>query len=158
MLRISSLDVRPRAQSTRQALRYRTDIAYAARSDKDAARQVCTGMWGSGGSRDPYIEGVCLEACIYNTALIPFQVVFSPSARGQLALIIYEWSDARYIGIDSDGSGIGENQWESEVSSNLHVRDSAIAKTDDANSAYMCATLLPTDPACASRKSWANSS
>lgn len=26
-------------------------------SDEDLLRQSCTGMWGSGGSRDPYIEG-----------------------------------------------------------------------------------------------------
>lgn len=26
-------------------------------TDQDSTRQVCSGMWGSGGTRDPYIEG-----------------------------------------------------------------------------------------------------
>lgn len=66
-------------------------------SDKDEARQVCSGMWGSGGSREPWIE-----------------VFFSQGSKGQLALIIYEWEDARYIGIDADGTGVGQNEWEDE--------------------------------------------
>lgn len=45
----------------------------------------------------------------------PIAVVFSPSSRGQLALIIYEWKDAKYIGIDADGTGAGTNEWEEEV-------------------------------------------
>ena len=43
-------------------------------------------------------------------------VIFAPNSRGQLALIIYEWADARYIGVDADGSGSGQNTWEDEVS------------------------------------------
>lgn len=38
-------------------------------SDTDDARQVCSGMWGSGGSREPWIEGGQLEPCV--EALLP---------------------------------------------------------------------------------------
>lgn len=59
---------------------------------------------------------ICCNAHVVRMEMRVFStVIFSPSSRGQLALIIYEWDDARYIGIDADGSGAGENMWEDEV-------------------------------------------
>lgn len=43
-------------------------------------------------------------------------VLFSSASRGQLALVIYEWNDAKYLGIDADGTGAGANEWEDNVS------------------------------------------
>lgn len=53
-------------------------------SDTDDVRQVCSGMWQKfAGSREPYIE-----------------ILFGPASKGQLALVIYEWTDAKYLGMD----------------------------------------------------------
>ncbi|GAA6056885.1 hypothetical protein JCM3770_005128 [Rhodotorula araucariae] len=62
-------------------------------SDQDKVRQVCSGMWGSGGKQSPFIE-----------------VLFSPASRGQLALVIFEWDDAQWLGVGADGQS-GTNDW-----------------------------------------------
>ncbi|KAK2461568.1 hypothetical protein APHAL10511_006031 [Amanita phalloides] len=46
--------------------------------DTDYSRQICSGMWGG---RSTYIN-----------------VTFDPSSQGQLAMVIYEWADAAYLG------------------------------------------------------------
>ncbi|KAI5475999.1 transmembrane receptor [Pseudohyphozyma bogoriensis] len=60
-----------------------------------SADEVCSGMYGKG-KEDAFIE-----------------VLFSPSSRGQLALVVFEWSDAKYLGINQ-GGGTAENEWNSE--------------------------------------------
>jgi hypothetical protein len=42
-------------------------------------------------------------------------VVFAPGSRGQLALVIFEWKDAKYLGVDQSGQA-SDNQWEDDVS------------------------------------------
>ncbi|KAG0661507.1 hypothetical protein C6P46_003919 [Rhodotorula mucilaginosa] len=61
-------------------------------SDQDEVRQVCSGMWGEG-AETPFIE-----------------VIFSPASRGQLALVIFEWKDSKYLGVNPDGQAT-ENDW-----------------------------------------------
>ncbi|EUC63858.1 lung seven transmembrane receptor [Rhizoctonia solani AG-3 Rhs1AP] len=51
-------------------------------SDQDDYRQACSGMWGGDKA---YIK-----------------VTFDPASRGQVAMVIYEWRDARYLGIDTE--------------------------------------------------------
>ncbi|KAF8640627.1 hypothetical protein AX17_000287 [Amanita inopinata Kibby_2008] len=46
--------------------------------DTDYSRQVCSGMWAG---KSTYIN-----------------VTFEPSSQGQLAMVIYEWADADYLG------------------------------------------------------------
>jgi hypothetical protein len=29
--------------------------------------------------------------------------------------VVYEWQDAKYLGIDRDGKGVADNEWEDEV-------------------------------------------
>ncbi|KPV72192.1 uncharacterized protein RHOBADRAFT_56014 [Rhodotorula graminis WP1] len=65
-------------------------------TDQDEVRQVCSGMYGSGGAQEPYIE-----------------VLFSPSSRGQLALAFFEWDDAQWLGVGADGQG-GKNDWSAD--------------------------------------------
>ncbi|GAA5986577.1 hypothetical protein JCM10908_003807 [Rhodotorula pacifica] len=62
-------------------------------SDQDEVRQVCSGMWGKDAKETPFIE-----------------VIFSPASRGQLALVIFEWKDSKYLGISPEG-GASENTW-----------------------------------------------
>ncbi|KAG0147286.1 hypothetical protein CROQUDRAFT_670677 [Cronartium quercuum f. sp. fusiforme G11] len=63
-------------------------------SDTDNVRQVCSGMWQKfAGSREPYIE-----------------ILFGPSSKGRLALVIYEWQDAKYLGVDESDRNI-PNTW-----------------------------------------------
>ncbi|WRT65287.1 uncharacterized protein IL334_002230 [Kwoniella shivajii] len=50
-------------------------------SDTDSLREVCSGMYGG---KDAYIE-----------------VNFDPTSSGQVALIIYEWKDVPYLGVES---------------------------------------------------------
>ncbi|KAK4057820.1 hypothetical protein OIO90_001039 [Microbotryomycetes sp. JL221] len=64
-------------------------------SSEDDNRQVCSGMWGKG-KQDAFIE-----------------VLFSPSSRGQLALVIFEWQDAKYLGTDQNGQST-DNNWTNE--------------------------------------------
>ena len=84
-------------------------------------------------------------------------VVFSPSSRGQLALIIYEWNDARYIGIDSDGSGAGQNEWEDQVH-RLGKGYIAQADANHSSSVFMFVTSQHIAPTSAARASSASSS
>ncbi|KAH7334498.1 lung seven transmembrane receptor-domain-containing protein [Rhizoctonia solani] len=51
-------------------------------SDQDDYRQACSGMWGGDKA---YIK-----------------VTFDAASRGQVAMVIYEWRDARYLGIDTE--------------------------------------------------------
>lgn len=64
-------------------------------ADTDADRQVCSGMYGEKAKQDPFIE-----------------VLFSPSSQGTLALVIFEWTDAKYLGADPTGA---ENNWQQNV-------------------------------------------
>ncbi|BGP39303.1 hypothetical protein JCM10449v2_003241 [Rhodotorula kratochvilovae] len=80
-------------------------------SDQDEVRQVCSGMWGSGGKQAPFIE-----------------VLFSPASRGQLALVIFEWEDAQWLGVSADGKG-GANDWS---------KDRAYICTVEAQQAGLC--------------------
>ncbi|QRV97588.1 membrane protein [Ceratobasidium sp. AG-Ba] len=51
-------------------------------SDQDEYRQACSGMWAGDNT---YIK-----------------VSFDPSSRGQIAMVIYEWRDVKYLGIDTE--------------------------------------------------------
>lgn len=44
----------------------------------------------------------------------PPAVLFSPSSRGQAALVVYEWQDAKYLGVGADGQQ-GDNDWSEDV-------------------------------------------
>lgn len=105
-------------------------------SDQDEVRQVCTGMWGKG-SQDAFIEGEsksggCPPAAEYKLTRHEHAVLFSPSSRGQLALVIFEWQDAKYLGVDPSAEGT-ENHWSEEVrpaslaTSNGWLANSALA-------------------------------
>ncbi|KAK4055494.1 hypothetical protein OIV83_000040 [Microbotryomycetes sp. JL201] len=59
---------------------------------QDSNRQVCNGMWGSI-NKDAFIE-----------------VIFAPGSRGQLALVVFEWADTRYLGTDQNGQSTA-NDW-----------------------------------------------
>ncbi|EIW64216.1 uncharacterized protein TRAVEDRAFT_41629 [Trametes versicolor FP-101664 SS1] len=50
-------------------------------SDTDYDRQICSGMWGG---KNAYIN-----------------VTFDSGSLGQLAMVIYEWSDVKYLGKDA---------------------------------------------------------
>ncbi|MBW0516464.1 hypothetical protein O181_056179 [Austropuccinia psidii MF-1] len=64
-------------------------------SDTDDVRQVCSGMWQKiAKSRDPYIE-----------------ILFGPASSGQLALVVYEWEDGKWLGID-ESNRQAENNWD----------------------------------------------
>ncbi|KDE09153.1 hypothetical protein MVLG_00866 [Microbotryum lychnidis-dioicae p1A1 Lamole] len=52
-------------------------------SSDDAIRQVCNGMFAGTAQHPAYIE-----------------VIFKPSSKGQLALVVYEWKDAAHLGVD----------------------------------------------------------
>ena len=66
---------------------------------------------------------VCLAECCLVLSLAECDwgprpdcaVVFSPGSRGQLALVIFEWKDAKYLGVDQSGNST-DNQWEDDVS------------------------------------------
>lgn len=49
----------------------------------------------------------------YNVRFPP-AVLFSPSSRGQAALVVYEWQDAKYLGVGADGQQ-GDNDWSEDV-------------------------------------------
>lgn len=66
-------------------------------SDSDELRQVCSGMWHKiAKSRDPYIE-----------------IIFGPASSGQLALVVYEWQDAKWLGINPSNKQ-AENYWQDD--------------------------------------------
>ncbi|GAA5829862.1 hypothetical protein JCM11251_007911 [Rhodosporidiobolus azoricus] len=64
-------------------------------SDQDEVRQVCSGMW-SKGVQQPFIE-----------------VIFSPTSRGHLALVVFEWDDSKYLGADDSGKE-SDNNWSAD--------------------------------------------
>ncbi|TRM65879.1 lung seven transmembrane receptor-domain-containing protein [Schizophyllum amplum] len=49
--------------------------------DTDYSRQICSGMWGGG-----------------NTHI---NVTFDESSQGQVAMVIYEWADWQYLGVET---------------------------------------------------------
>ncbi|GAA5892607.1 uncharacterized protein JCM6883_007412 [Sporobolomyces salmoneus] len=69
-------------------------------SDQDTVRQVCSGVWANNelgkGIQDPYIE-----------------ILFAPASRGQLALVVFEWEDAKYLGKDPSGEN-KLNDWQQD--------------------------------------------
>lgn len=84
-------------------------------SQSDEVRQVCSGMWGKG-KQDAFIEGVYNMAMVGRSLSDTFNaVIFGPSSRGQVALVIYEWQDASHLGIDKNGQST-EDTWSDEVS------------------------------------------
>lgn len=42
-------------------------------------------------------------------------VLFAPASRGQLALVVFEWEDAKYLGMDPTGEN-KLNDWQEDVS------------------------------------------
>ncbi|GAA6007489.1 hypothetical protein JCM10207_006361 [Rhodosporidiobolus poonsookiae] len=80
----------------------------------DEVRQVCSGMYGKG-VQDPFIE-----------------VIFSPSSRGQLALVVFEWEDAKYLGVGADGKD-SENDWSADRTyiCTLAAQEAGLCKADD---------------------------
>ena len=56
-----------------------SSFAYTAPvEDSDLTRQICSGMWAN---QNTYIN-----------------VSFDATSQGQLAMVIYEWSDVKYLG------------------------------------------------------------
>nr|ODN74282.1 hypothetical protein L203_06630 [Cryptococcus depauperatus CBS 7841] len=53
-------------------------------ADTDSLREVCSGMYGGKGAE--------------------IEVTFNPTSTGQVALVIYEWEDAKYLGIQPEES------------------------------------------------------
>lgn len=49
-----------------------------------------------------------------DTSLLALAVLFGPSSKGQLALVVYEWKDAKYLGVDQDDP-TEQNAWEANV-------------------------------------------
>jgi hypothetical protein len=74
--------------------------------DTDELREVCSGMYGG---EKAYIS--CEQRyprpvhLFLDTRLLWSQitVTFDPTSTGQLALVLYEWSDVKYLGADSPG-------------------------------------------------------
>ena len=60
----------------------------------DYSRQICTGMWGGPSA---YINGM-REFWRYERGLSCLLVSFDSTSQGQLAMVIYEWEDAKYLG------------------------------------------------------------
>ncbi|KAL1748972.1 lung seven transmembrane receptor-domain-containing protein [Schizophyllum fasciatum] len=58
------------------ALAYQVDF-----QDTDYSRQICSGMWGG---KDTFIN-----------------VTFDASSQGQVAMVIYEWADWQYLGVET---------------------------------------------------------
>ncbi|WWC60033.1 uncharacterized protein I303_102596 [Kwoniella dejecticola CBS 10117] len=72
-------------------------------SDTDSLREVCSGMYGG---KDAYIE-----------------VTFNPTSLGQVALIVYEWKDVPYLGIETpDSTGTGEEQPKTYICTTSAIR------------------------------------
>jgi hypothetical protein len=42
-------------------------------------------------------------------------VIFGPASSGQLALVVYEWQDAKWLGINPSNKQ-AENSWQEDVS------------------------------------------
>ena len=54
--------------------------------------------------------GLCSASCRLEADFEAYIVVFGPASIGSVALVIYEWQDAKLLGIDSDGTGAGQNE------------------------------------------------
>ncbi len=60
----------------------------------DYSRQICSGMWGGPSA---YINGM-REFWCYERGLSYLLVSFDSTSQGQLAMVIYEWEGAKYLG------------------------------------------------------------
>ena len=73
--------------------------------DTDDFKEVCSGMWGGG---EAHIErGWFLKQESRWSGLIVCLVSFDPSSSGQVALVMYEWSDVPYLGVDTPEGSVG---------------------------------------------------
>ncbi|GAA5927692.1 uncharacterized protein JCM15063_005970 [Sporobolomyces koalae] len=85
-------------------------------SDQDTIRQVCSGVWAKNelgqGVQNSYIE-----------------ILFAPASRGQLALVVFEWEDAQYLGVDPTGAN-KPNDWVSDrvYVCTLEARDAGLCQ------------------------------
>lgn len=77
-------------------------------SDTDQLRETCSGMYGGS---EAFIEG---EPCsvlplirYLRMGLTTSAVAFDPSSSGQVSLVIYEWSDVGYLGVDTPDNSVG---------------------------------------------------
>jgi hypothetical protein len=66
--------------------------------DTDDYREVCNGMYGGDKA---YIEGE-LDDLTLNQA--DATVAFDSGSDGQVALVIYEWTDVDYLGVATPGT------------------------------------------------------
>ena len=67
-------------------------------SDTDYDRQICSGMWGG---KNTYINGELVAARCWSIRMGLdgyMQVTFAEESQGQLAMVIYEWTDMTYLG------------------------------------------------------------
>ncbi|WWD08697.1 hypothetical protein V865_006810 [Kwoniella europaea PYCC6329] len=72
-------------------------------SDTDSLREVCSGMYGG---KEAYI-----------------QVTFDPTSSGQVALIVYEWKDVPYLGIETpESTGGGEERPKTYICTTSAIR------------------------------------
>ena len=80
-------------------------------ADTDDVREVCQGMYGG---KKAYIERECQQMCsyaapcsspVYMYILTP--VSFDQRSSGQVALVIYEWKDVKYLGVESPDDAVG---------------------------------------------------
>lgn len=82
-------------------------------------RQVCSGMWGQG-KQSPFIEGALPNSGLPRGSTNPAHrsclaaVLFSPASRGQAALVIFEWQDSKYLGVNPEGEP-KLNDWAEDV-------------------------------------------
>ncbi|CEQ42630.1 SPOSA6832_04486 [Sporobolomyces salmonicolor] len=86
-------------------------------SNSFQVRQVCSGMWGKG-KENAFIEGALRsESTLFRRAqlirVVWSAVLFSPASRGQLALVVFEWEDAKYLGVETSGND-AENAWQED--------------------------------------------
>ena len=71
-------------------------------SHTDYDRQTCSGMWTS---ENTYINGISQPLHIYHRRLVGFSVTFDAKSQGQLASVIYEWEDVKYLGKNASRDG-----------------------------------------------------
>lgn len=69
-------------------------------SDKDEIKQVCSGMYGG---ENAYINGERRRVPKLRSSLTLIRIVsFVNGSKGQLAMVIYEWEDVRWLGKETD--------------------------------------------------------
>lgn len=138
---------------------------------------VCSGMWKKfAGSREPYIESKhlhCFHArtssAVWSVRLIKRflfcldeSVLFGPSSKGQLALVIYEWQDAKYLGVDESDQST-PNTWSTNVShlfmvlQNPYLEGLTSLLCKNKLSEHMSVHLTRWYVGCVRRNVWANS-